>query len=196
MQLPILRYDGPVQVLASAAAMDDALREIRHERVVGFDTEARPTFRRGQVHPPSLVQIATGRMVYLFQLHQIDCSHTLAAVLGNTHLVKAGVAPGRDIIDLRKLFPLEPANVIDLAVIAKQHGFDKTGMRNLAGILLGHRVTKGAQTSNWARQNLSPAQVRYAATDAWVCRELYLRFEKLGSPPKSCPPVAGKTEHC
>ena len=190
MQLPILRYDGPTHLVKTEGDLQRALQDIRHERIVGFDTEARPTFRKGQSHAPSLVQIATNKAAHLFQLAQLDCSHALAGVFGNAQLIKAGVALARDLSELQKLFPFVPANVVDLGEIAKHRGLQQTGLRNLSGIFLGGRITKGSQTSNWAQQVLTPTQLRYAATDAWACRELYLRFESLGLllpplPPKS-----------
>jgi ribonuclease D len=78
------------------------------------------------------------------------------------------------------VFPFTVANVLDLGVVARRRGLGQTGVRNLAGILLGFRIPKGNRTSNWATPRLSPAQITYAATDAWACRELYLRFESLG----------------
>jgi ribonuclease D len=180
MGLPVVRYRGPIRPVATEEDLHRAVREIRSERVVGFDTESRPSFRKGKSHAPSLVQIATSRSVYLFQLARLDCSHALADVLGNATIIKAGVALGRDLAELQKLFPFTPANVVDLGDIAKRRGMEQTGLRNLAGLFLGGRITKGPQTSNWARLNLSPNQLAYAATDAWACRELYLRFESLG----------------
>lgn len=180
MQLPILRYDGPIHLVKTDAELHHALREIRRERVVGFDTETRPTFKKGQSHAPALVQIAASRAVYLFQLAQMDFSHALAEAFGNAQLIKAGIALDRDLIDLRKLFPLEAKSFLDLGDVAKHRGMKQTGVRNLAGLFLGDRITKSMQTSNWAQPRLTEKQIRYAATDAWVCRELYLRFEKLG----------------
>jgi ribonuclease D len=190
MQLPILRYDGPTHLVKTEDDLQRALQDIRRERVLGFDTETRPTFRKGQSHAPSLVQIATNKAVHLFQLAQLDCSHALAGVFGNAQLIKAGVALSRDLSELQKLFSFEPANIVDLGDIAKRRGLQQTGLRNLSGIFLGGRITKGSQTSNWAQQVLTRTQLRYAATDAWACRELYLRFESLGLllpplPPKS-----------
>jgi ribonuclease D len=180
MQLPILRYDGPIRLVTTEAELHRALQDIRRERVVGFDTETRPTFRKGQIHTTSLVQIATSRAVHLFPLAQLDCSRVLAEVLSNTHLIKTGVALARDLSELQKLFHFEPANVVDLGDVAKSRGMQQTGVRNLAGLFLKGRITKGPQTSNWAQPNLTEKQISYAATDAWVCRELYLRFESLG----------------
>jgi len=181
MALPVLRYGGSIRVVATDADLRHALHELRRERVLGFDTESRPTFRKGQAaHPPCLVQLAGQHTVYLFQLQQLDCSAALSTLLGNAHIVKTGVALSRDLLELRRLFPCEGANLLDLGDVAKKHGYKQTGVRNLTGLFLDGRITKGAQTSNWAQPKLSESQLRYAATDAWVCRELYLRFEKLG----------------
>ena len=132
------------------------------------------------VHAPALAQIATGSAVYLFQFSRMDFSSALAEVFGNEHVIKAGIALDRDLVDLRKLFPFEARNFLDLGDVAKRQGMKQTGVRNLTGLFLGGRITKSMQTSNWAQPRLTEKQLRYAATDAWVCRELYVKFEKLG----------------
>jgi ribonuclease D len=180
MQLPVLSYTGPVHVIRQDADLEQAVAALRHEKVLGFDIETPPTFRKGQVHNPTLVQLAGNDAVYLVQLRQVTNAERLASLLGDKQVVKTGVACGRDLIDLRRLFPVEAANVVDLGDIAKKQGITQTGLRNLAGMFFGGRITKGARTSNWAATDLTPAQIRYAATDAWVCRELYLHFEKQG----------------
>ena len=185
MQLPILRYDGVIHLVKTRADLQRAAHGLRRERVVGFDTETRPSFRKGESFAPSVVQIATSRGVCLFQLARLDCSHALAELFSNAKLVKAGVSLTHDLSELRKLFAFEMAGVVDLGDVAKGRGVKQTGVRNLAGLFLGGRITKGAQTSNWAQSNLTAKQICYAATDAWVCRELYLRFEVLGWVPNN-----------
>ena len=180
MALPVLQYDGPIHLVAAEPGLQRALHDIRQERVIGFDTETRPSFRKGQSHNPSLVQIATAHAVHLFQLARLDCSQVLTEIFANPDIRKVGVALVRDLADLKRLFPFEPANLLDLGDIVKRHGYTQSGVRNLTGLFLGARITKGARTTNWANVNLTTAQIRYAATDAWVCRELYLHFEKLG----------------
>jgi ribonuclease D len=180
MQLPIIRYTGPLHVCATDADLAAAANAIRHERVIGFDTEARPTFRKGPAHPPCLVQIATGTAVYLFQLQRLDCVPVLTTIFENARIRKAGIAIGRDLSELQKLFPFQSAGVLDLGDIAKKNGLEQTGIRNLAGLFLQARITKSAQTSNWAAPELSTKQLTYAATDAWICRELFLKFESFG----------------
>jgi ribonuclease D len=178
--LPIRRYQDEVHLVATAQDLETAMADIRRERVVGLDTETRPAFTKGESHLPCLVQVGTARAVYLFQLQRLDCSEALSELLAAPGIVKAGIALAHDLRQLKLVFPFEPASVLDLGNVAKRHGIRQTGLRNLAGLFLGFRITKGTRTSNWAAPRLSPAQINYAATDAWACRELYLCFEKLG----------------
>ncbi len=178
--LPIRRYDGEVSLAATPEELERAMEEIRAEGVAGFDTETRPAFRKGESYLPSLIQVATARRVHLFPLSRLDCSAAAAELLGSPATVKAGIGLQYDLGQLKRLFPFDAAAVVDLGEVAKRHGLQQSGVRNLAGLFLGFRIPKGAQTSNWAAPRLSEQQLRYAATDAWACRELYLRFEQLG----------------
>jgi ribonuclease D len=178
--LPIRRYDGEVSLAATPGELERAMEEIRAERVAGFDTETRPAFRKGESYLPSLIQVATARRVHLFPLSRLDCSAAVAELLGSPAIVKTGIGLAYDLGQLKRLFPFDAAAVVDLGEIAKRHGLQQSGVRNLSGLFLGFRIPKGAQTSNWAAPRLSEQQLRYAATDAWACRELYLRFEQLG----------------
>ena len=177
--LPIRRYEGTVSLVATAKELEQARADFRQERVVGFDTETRPSFKKGERHLPCLVQAATARAVYLFQLSRLDVFPALVELLARGETVKAGVGLAHDMRQLKLVFPFTVNNVLDLGVVARRRGLGQTGVRNLAGIFLGFRIPKGNRTSNWAAPRLSPAQITYAATDAWACRELYLRFESL-----------------
>lgn len=177
--LPIRRYEGSVHLATPGEALDAALADIRAERVVGFDTETRPVFRAGDVHPPALAQVATARAVYLFQLLRADYRAVLADLLASRATVKAGVALADDLKALKLQFPFNEAAVVDLGTVARRHRYQQTGLRNLAAIFLGFRIPKGTKTSNWAAARLTPQQISYAATDAWACRELYLKMEEL-----------------
>lgn len=179
LELPIRRYEGEIRLVETVQALERAAADIFQEPAIGFDTETRPAFRKGESHPPALAQVATARAVYLFPLQRLDFSATLAELLAERAIVKAGVALGEDLRQLQSLFAFEPAAVTDLGHVAKRHGLKQTGVRNLAGIFLGARITKGAKTTNWAARRLTSQQMTYAATDAWICRELYLRFREL-----------------
>jgi ribonuclease D len=178
--LPVRRYEGEVVLVASPGQLARAMQDIRGDEVVGFDTETRPAFRKGERHLPCLAQVATAGTVYIFPLERLDCSAALAELLGAPGIVKVGIALAGDLRELEKRFAFAHASAIDAGRLARRHGLRQTGLRNLAAIFLGFRVPKGKRTSNWAAARLSPAQITYAATDAWVCRELYLRFRALG----------------
>jgi ribonuclease D len=176
--LPIRRYEGEVRLVATPADLERAAADFAAERVVGFDTETRPAFRAGEHYPPALVQVACARAVYLFQVAQLDCAAVLAALLSSPTM-KAGVGLHEDVRELRKVFDFTPAALVDLGVVARRHDIERAGVRALAALFLGTRIPKGTKTSNWAARRLSSAQIAYAATDAWACRELYLRFEEM-----------------
>ena len=195
VDLPIRRYEGEVRLVATPADLESALADIVGDSVsqmdkgtdgggqpsvVGFDTETRPAFRKGESYLPCLAQVATARAVYLFQLQRADWSAPMAQMLSSDGIVKAGVSLADDLRNLKKLFAFEERAIVDVGIVAKRHGLKQTGVRNLAGIFLGFRIPKGTKTSNWAAPRLSPQQITYAATDAWACRELYLCFKKLG----------------
>ena len=147
---------------------------------MGFDTETRPTFKVGQWYPPSLAQFATATSVYLLRVSTPEEKSALRDIFSWEGTVKAGVSVSDDLKALKKVFPFEEKNVVDLGTAAKRAGLQQSGVRNLAAMLLGFRVPKGAKTTNWAAPRLTAQQIAYAATDAWACRELYLKFREMG----------------
>src|SRR5712692_7719861 len=179
-KLPIRRYEGRVCVVAAPQDLEEARSDLMAEAVVGLDTETRPAFRKGESHLPCLVQAATARAVYLFQLRRPEVFPVLAELLAEARIVKAGVSLADDLRALKRVFAFAEKNMLDLGDLARASGLGQSGVRNLAGILLRFRIPKGTKTSNWAAPQLSAAQITYAATDAWACRELFLRFQSLG----------------
>jgi ribonuclease D len=172
--LPIRRYEGELRLVASPDALERELASIHRERVLGFDTETRPAFRSGESYPPSLLQLAGETTVWVVQLSGLDGFTGLKAVFEAENLVKAGVGVAEDLRQLKKLFPFDAAGTVDLGPLAKRRGIEQTGIRNLAGIVLGFRIPKGKRTSNWAAAQLTRQQIAYAAMDAWAARALYL----------------------
>lgn len=177
--LPVRRYDGAVCLVTTPVELARAQAEIRAESVLGFDTETRPAFRKGESYPPCLVQVATARTVFLFPLRSPHVFPVIAELLAEPRATKVGVAMANDMRPLKQLFAFNERNLLDLGVVARRCGFGQTGLRNLAGIFLGFRIPKGSKTSNWGAAQLTSAQISYAATDAWASRELFLRFQSL-----------------
>jgi len=178
--LPIRRYEGEVLVVETARELDRAWEDLAQQTMAGWDTETRPAFKVGESYLPSLVQAATARAVYLFPLAKMDFSRVVGGLFAEPTIVKPGISVADDLKKLKQVFTFAEASVLDLGKVAKRHGMEQTGLRNLAGIFLGFRVAKGSKTTNWAAPRLTAQQINYAATDAWVCRELYLKFRALG----------------
>ncbi len=175
-ELPMLAYEGEVLLVQTEGELSRALNSLRGETLLGFDTESRPSFKKGKVYPTSLVQLAGSKLVVLIRLNHVGFTEPLAALLADPGVVKAGVAIRDDMRSLQKLHDFTPAGLADLADMAKKRGIKAQGLRTLAAHLMGGRISKAAQCSNWAKKTLTPQQVRYAATDAWIGRELYLRM--------------------
>jgi len=172
--LPLRRYEGEVRLLESADALAREAPAIRRERVLGFDTETRPAFRKGESYPPSLVQLAGEAAVWIFPLQRVDCASILKPVFEDVNVVKAGIGIAEDLRQMKKVFAFDAAAVLDVGALARRRAIEQTGLRNLAGIVLGIRVPKGKRTSNWAAARLTRQQIGYAAMDAWAARALYL----------------------
>lgn len=174
--LPIRRYEGEVRLVESAERLAHEAEAIRRESVLGFDTETRPAFRKGESYPTALVQLAGESVVWIFQLQRVDCSTALKAVFEDSQLIKTGIGVADDLRQMKKVFAFEEANVVDVGALARRRGVEQTGLRNLAGLVLGYRIPKGSRTSNWGAARLTRQQIAYAAMDAWAARALYLRL--------------------
>lgn len=175
---PVQIFGGPVYIIRSQAELRQAAGELAREDLLGFDTESRPSFTKGESYPPSLLQLAGGSAVYLFQLKHLGFPGELGEILASHRIIKAGVSLERDLKELQLLGSFCQAGFVDVGSIAKQAGIKNHGLRGLAAVLLGFRISKRAQTSNWARETLTPDQVQYAATDAWVSREIYVSMQE------------------
>ena len=174
--LPIRAYGGEICLIRTEEEQDRALNLLWKEKVLGFDTETRPVFTRGKSGNPALLQLGGENCVFLFQLNRAPFGEALADLLADPHIVKTGVAVRDDLRALARLHEFTPGGAVDLAHLARARGIQAQGLRSLAAALLGFRISKSAQCSNWDKEELTPRQLLYAATDAWVGRELYLRL--------------------
>ena len=171
--LPIGAWEGPVMLVRDEESLDEALEAMWKEPVLGFDTETRPTFTKGAQSAPALIQFASADMAWLIQLTHIPFSERIADLLASPSILKCGVAINDDMKALARIQQFAPAGVVDLALLARRKGIQAQGLRTLAANLLGFRISKSMQCSNWENSDLSAQQIKYAATDAWVGRKLY-----------------------
>lgn len=179
-QLPMRQYEGPIHLINTPADAKLAAETLSAETLLGFDTETRAAFRAGESYDPSILQLASGKEVFLFQINLTGLIPELCAILSNPAITKVGVAIRDDVNELRQLVPFEAAGFVELANYAKKANIKNLGLRGMGALLLGFRISKKEQVSNWAKRELSRSQIVYAATDAWVGREIYLCMEQRG----------------
>jgi len=177
--LPLRYYNGAIRIIQTAEQAKNACAILIKEKVLGFDTETRPAFNKGQSYLPSLLQLAGTKVVYLFQLSQCGLTDKIIILLSNVNIIKSGVAINQDLTELQQILNFEPAGFVDLGDIAKSKGLPHHGLRGLAAYLLKFRISKSGRTSNWSANQLTKKQIKYAATDAWVGRELYLKYKQI-----------------
>ena len=177
--MPLVQYEGPIHLIQTEKELNKALASLKKEKLLGFDTETRPAFRKGKSYHPSLIQLACSRSVYLIQLNRFSGIKKLIPLLENPDVLKVGVAIGDDVKKLAVLEPFEGNGFMDVSKMAHVLGIKRSGLRNLTALLFEKRISKRAQLSNWAREHLTEAQIRYAATDAWISRKLYLKLKEF-----------------
>ncbi|MDR1907066.1 MAG: 3'-5' exonuclease domain-containing protein 2 [Puniceicoccales bacterium] len=177
-KLPIQFYDGVIHLIITKGDAQNAVDKIMQESVLGFDTESKPAFLKGEKYLPSIVQLATATEVYIFQLAKIGQLKILKPIFECENLLKVGIAIRDDILKLRDIEDFKPAGFQDIGDLTRSLGVQQTGLRNLTGIFLKHRISKTSQITDWSQEKLSTQQLTYAATDAWISRALYLEVKK------------------
>ena len=173
-ELPLIRFHGAINVAEDSKSFNRFASRLKKQRVLGFDIECKPNFKRGPNNPPALIQLATADQAFLFRLFPVMKLGRLIEILEDPEIIKTGVAIKDDLKNLNKIEDFNPAGFEDLATLAKSLEVEQTGLRNLTAIFFRQRLSKSAQLSNWQKRPLTPSQINYAATDAWISRELYL----------------------
>ena len=175
--LPLRSFEGKILVVATEDQVKKAFEEINNYREVGFDTETRPVFVRGHSHPVALVQIALAQKVFLIRLKHTGIPPEIIHFLQNEEILKVGVALRDDIKALQRIKRFKPNGIFELTELTRKSGIEAEGLKKLAALVLGFRISKSAQTSNWDADHLNEKQTLYAATDAWVCLEIYRKLK-------------------
>ena len=139
--MPLVKYEGKIHVLSSQDDIQDSVDYLMTQKVIGFDTETRPTFTKGSANAPSLVQLAGEKAVFIYQLDDISILKKLSTILSNKKITKSGVSVDRDLIELMFLTPFDPCSFIDLGDVARDRGIPHHGLRGLAAMFLGSRIS-------------------------------------------------------
>lgn len=171
--LPVMGFPGIINIIDRPMGFEKIKHALADEKVLGFDTETKPTFKKGRFHSVALLQLSTSNQAFLFRLNKVHIPDFIIDIFENKEITKVGVALKDDLNGLKKLTPFEPEGFIDLQQFVKQFGIEDNGLKKLVANVLGFRISKKSQTSNWEQEELTNEQLEYAATDAWVCRQIY-----------------------
>ncbi|MFC0131956.1 3'-5' exonuclease [Massilia eurypsychrophila] len=176
-------YDGiklaDVRMVKSDRDAADALKALLAMDVLGFDTESKPTFLKGEASTgPHLVQLATDEAAYLFQIGAMPAVAVLKAVLESTTILKVGFGLSDDVKRLKAKLGIETSNVLDLSTALRKNERNTLGAKTAVARFFGQRLQKSKKitTTNWALPRLTEKQILYAADDAHVALKIYRRW--------------------
>lgn len=173
-------FQGRIEVIQSTFEADRAVDFLLSQPIIGFDTETKPNFQRGQSSMVALLQVSAQNVCFLFRLNVLGLTDSIKRLLSDEgETIKVGLSWHDDIFGLLKRGFFRPGTFIDIQHIAKDMGIQDQSLQKLYANLLGQRVSKSQQLSNWEAPSLTDAQKNYAATDAWACIQLYEEMMRL-----------------
>lgn len=179
-ELPAAPCNGRIIMIDSDSGINEAVADLRKSSIIGFDTETKPSFKRGEHHFVSLLQLSTRENCYLFRLNIIGLPEEVKKLLEDDHITKVGLSIHDDFLNLHKKFELEPKGFIDLQSFVKDFNISDNSLSRIYGILFGKRISKGQRLSNWEAPVLTQFQQEYAALDAFACLDIYYYLKNTG----------------
>lgn len=173
--LPIETFPGKIVVIDTPSRAAHAVEQLSHEKIIGFDTETRPTFKKGHSNQVALMQLSTHDTCYLFRINRIGFTPLLKQLLENEEILKVGISLKDDFCMLGRLNngQFTPRNFVELQKVVKRYGIEDQSLQKIYAIVLGKKISKGQRLSNWEADHLTDSQQLYAATDAWSCIKIY-----------------------
>ena len=171
--LQAVQFEGEIVVVDTPALLEGACDHLAAQSIIGFDTETRPSFTSGVTNKVALLQLYGGGKCFLIRLNRVQITKSLTDILSNRNILKIGAAVKNDIVGLNKLRHFTAGGFVDLQDKVESYGIKDKSLRKISGIVLGKKVSKAQRLSNWEAKVLTSQQQLYAATDAWVCVEIY-----------------------
>ncbi len=171
--LEIHQFSGKIQLIDSPEDVFEAVNILKNHSYIGFDTETKPNFKKGRPNRVALLQLATPKEVFLFRLNKTGITNELISLFEEDEIIKSGVAIRDDVRRLRSIRDFNPAGFLELQNYSGFYGIESNSLKKLAAIVLGIKISKSQQLSDWEGKVLTEAQKRYAATDAWVSLQVY-----------------------
>jgi ribonuclease D len=172
-ELDVKQFEGEIRIVEDEESFENAIQELKKYSVLGFDTETKPSFKKGVNHKIALIQISNSNVAWLFRVNKIGIPSALLEFLEDESVLKIGAGLLDDMRRLRQILPLKPEGFLDLQKYVEAFQIESKSLKKLVAIVLGYKISKSQQMSNWEADILTTPQQKYAATDAWVCLEIY-----------------------
>ncbi len=183
--LPTEHYSGIIEVIDTTSSAEQAVEQLRKADLIGFDTETRPSFKKGQSHDVALLQLATTDCSYLFRLNIIGLPDSVKLLLEDPTKTKIGLSTHDDFRNLKKVYPsFYPQGFIELQNFVTRWSIIDKSLSKIYGILFGKRLSKTQRLSNWEVEVLTEAQQQYASLDALACIRIYTHLLDGGFNPE------------
>lgn len=178
--LPAETFTGKITVINDEESAEAAARVLGASGLLGFDTETKPSFKRGERHLVALLQLSTAEESFLFRLNNIGLPKSIAEILEDENITKIGLSIHDDFLSLKKRFDIEPKGFVDLQQFVKDFNIADNSLSRIYGILFGKRISKGQRLTNWEASKLTQNQQEYAALDALACLNIYNHLQTTG----------------
>ena len=186
-QMPLVEFQGHIHIIDAISQVKSAVTALRTATMVGFDTETRPCFRRGERHSVALLQLSTDSDAFLFRLNKTGIPEVLKQFLEDEQVIKVGLSTTDDFHQLTRISDIKPAGFIELQQLVKQYLITDMSLQKIYAIIFHHKISKGQQLTNWEAPQLTDAQQRYAAIDAWACLHIYEYLQDGNFVPEQSP---------
>lgn len=172
-QMPLVTFPGHIHIIDAISQVKSAVNALRTAPIVGFDTETRPCFKRGERHNVALIQLSTENDAFLFRVNKTGFPAPLKQYLEDSTITKVGLSTTDDFHQITRLGEIKPDGFIELQEMVKQYDIVDMSLQKIYAILFKEKISKGQQLTNWEASQLTDAQQRYAAIDAWACLRIY-----------------------
>lgn len=179
-ELPIEKFKGKIVIVDKQEDVKPAINDLMQYSKIGFDTETKPAFKKGQVNKVALIQLSTTDTCYLFRLNKIGYPDEIDNIICNASIKKIGLSLRDDFAAMNKRSEMKPANFVDLQPFVDQYGIDDNSLQKIYAIIFERKISKRQRVTNWEAEQLSEAQKNYAAMDAWACLRIYNHLTKNG----------------
>jgi len=178
-ELPLGKFTGEIAIVENQEDLHVVADELKDEKVIGFDTETKPAFKKGQRNEVALLQLSTDDRAYLIRLNKTGLTAEILKILSDPEIKKVGVGIRDDIKALQRLKKFNHAGFIELQDFAKDAGLESFSLKKLAALVMNIRVSKRQRLSNWEADSFTESQANYAATDAWAALQIYSGMNRL-----------------